>query len=36
VNGAVRREDALRICALEVVLDTMTSTLFRDVRTLRI
>jgi hypothetical protein len=36
VRGAVRDEGSvLRICELEVVLDTMTSQLFRDVRTLR-
>jgi hypothetical protein len=36
VRGAVRDDDgALRICDLEVVLDTMTSQLFRDVRSLR-
>lgn len=33
VNGAVRDErDALRICELEVVLDTMTSGVFRELR----
>jgi SnoaL-like domain len=36
VNGTVRQEeDVLRICALEVVLDTMSSGLFGDLRTLR-
>ncbi len=36
VNGAVRVVDGqLRICDLEVVLDTMTSQAFRDVRTLQ-
>jgi SnoaL-like domain len=36
VRGAVRDEHGvLRICELEVVLDTMTSQLFRDVRALR-
>jgi hypothetical protein len=36
VRGAVRREGGtLRLCALEVVLDTMTSQAFRDVRTIR-
>jgi hypothetical protein len=36
VRGAVRDDDGtLRISELEVVLDTMTSQLFRDVRTLR-
>jgi hypothetical protein len=36
VRGAVRQEDgALRICELEVVLDTMTSQLFREVRSLQ-
>jgi hypothetical protein len=36
VNGAVRQEaDALRICDLEVVLDTASSVLFEDVRALR-
>jgi hypothetical protein len=36
VRGAVRDEDgALRICELEVILDTMTSQPFRDVRPLR-
>ncbi len=36
VNGAVAIEDGvLRIAALEVVLDTMSSTLFRDARELR-
>jgi hypothetical protein len=36
VRGAVRREgDVLRICELDVVLDTMTSQPFRDVRELR-
>jgi hypothetical protein len=36
VRGTVRREgDGLRISELEVVLDTMTSQLFRDVRELR-
>jgi SnoaL-like domain len=36
VRGAVRQEtDALRISTLEVVLDTMTSQSFRDLRSLR-
>ena len=36
VRGAVRRDDdGLRICELEVILDTMTSRPFRDVRSLR-
>jgi hypothetical protein len=36
VNGAVRSVDGtLRICDLEVVLDTMTSQAFRDVRSLQ-
>jgi hypothetical protein len=36
VRGAVRQEDdGLRICELEVVLDTMTSVAFRELRSLR-
>jgi hypothetical protein len=36
VNGSVRQESGtLRICELEVVLDTMTSTRFADVRKIR-
>jgi hypothetical protein len=37
VRGAVRHgADGLRICALEVVLDTMTSVPFREVRELKV
>jgi hypothetical protein len=37
VRGAVRQEDgALRISAMEVVLDTVTSQPFRDVRSLQV
>lgn len=36
VRGAVRKDDhGLRICELEVILDTMTSQPFREVRSLR-
>ena len=36
VNGAVREESGtLRISDLQVVLDTMSSGLFRDLRTLK-